>query len=73
MGRSSRESVSREPAKTGQLPPALLPERIVEWGSGGVHGFGWSEFGISAGVQAYVPALAVHNDMVVFAQKTQII
>jgi hypothetical protein len=28
---------------------------------------------MSAGVQAYVPALAVHDDMVAFAQKTQFI
>lgn len=37
----------------------------MEWCSGGVHGLGWNELGVAAGVESDVPALAVHDDMVV--------
>ena len=46
----------------------LLPEWVVEWCSGGIHGFGRGELGSAAGVELDVPSLAVHDDVMVFTQ-----
>jgi hypothetical protein len=50
----------------------LLPERVEEWGSGGIHGFWRDELGSAAGVELDVPFLAVHDDVMVLAQETHI-
>lgn len=46
----------------------LLPEWVVERGTGGVDGFRRDEFGVTAGVEPDVPVLAVHDDVVVLAE-----
>jgi hypothetical protein len=46
--------------------PASLPEGVVEWLPGGVYGCWRDEFGIPAGVESDLPALAVDDSVVAF-------
>ena len=50
----------------------LLPERIVQWCPAGVDGPGWDEFWSAASVESDVPALAVHDGVVIPAQQAHI-
>jgi hypothetical protein len=52
--------------------PTLLPEWIMEWCPGGIHGLWGNEFGVPASVESDVPALAVHDDVMVLAKQAQI-
>ncbi|MGH3940227.1 MAG: hypothetical protein ACRDTG_16660 [Pseudonocardiaceae bacterium] len=46
----------------------LLSEWVVQGAVLGVDDLGWGEFGEAVSVEADVPALTVHNDMVVLTQ-----
>ncbi len=51
---------------------ASLPEGIVKWLSGGAYGGRWNELRVPASIEFDVPALAVDDGVVVFAQEAHI-
>ncbi len=50
-----------------------MPEGIVKWLSGGSYGGRWNELRVSASIEFDVPALAVDDGVVVFAQEAHIV